>query len=80
MEKPISSIGIGVDKLPSHIVESQKLTGSQLGLLGSAEREPNEDELDEIRVLGLSFDERLNMAIVSLDFDIYKSLALVWLS
>lgn len=77
--KPISTIGIGIDKLPKHIKESHKLTGNQLGLLGSAERMPNDDELDEVRSLGLSFDERLNMAIVSLDFDIYRSLSLVWL-
>lgn len=77
--KPITTVGIGVDKLPEHIVASQKLTGNQLGLLAGAEREPNEDELDDIRVLGLDFSERVNMAIVSLHYDIYKSLALVWL-
>jgi flavin reductase (DIM6/NTAB) family NADH-FMN oxidoreductase RutF len=77
--KPISTIGIGIDKLPKHVKDSHKLTGNQLGLLGSAEREPNDDEIDEVRSLGLSFEERLNMAIVSLDFDIYRSLSLVWL-
>jgi len=79
VQKPITTIGIGIDQLPQHVKDSHKLTGNQLGLLGAAERLPNDEELTEVSGLGLSFEERLNMAIVSLDLDIYKSLALVWL-
>jgi flavin reductase (DIM6/NTAB) family NADH-FMN oxidoreductase RutF len=78
INKPITTIGIGVDNLPKHIKAEGSLSGNQLGMLGSAEREPNIDELEEIRHLGLGYQERLRMAIFSLDQDIQKSLSLIW--
>lgn len=78
IKKPISTIGLGVDKLPKHIIEEGSLSGNQLGMLGSAEREPSIEEIKEIKNLGLGYQERLRMAIFSLDQDIQKSLALIW--
>lgn len=78
IKKPITTLGIGVDALPKHIIKEGTLDGNQLGMLGSAEREPSIRELKEIAQMGLSYQEKLRMAIFSLDQDIQKSLALIW--
>lgn len=43
--KPLSSLGIGVDKIPEHIKNSTALTGNDLGKLGNVENLPNETEI-----------------------------------
>ncbi|HET8809702.1 MAG TPA: flavin reductase family protein [Flavobacteriaceae bacterium] len=43
--KPLSSLGIGVDKIPEHIKNSTVLTGNDLGKLGNVENLPNETEI-----------------------------------
>ena len=45
--KPLSSRGIGVDKLPDHIRWSPILTGNDLGMLGNVEEIPNKEEVEE---------------------------------
>ncbi|MFC4095469.1 flavin reductase family protein [Euzebyella saccharophila] len=45
--KPLSSIGMGVDALPSAIRNSTVLTGNDLGLLGNIEEKPSSNEVDE---------------------------------
>lgn len=47
VEKPISSIGIGVDQLPEAIRYSPVLTGNDLGQLGNVEKIPSMNELDD---------------------------------
>ena len=46
IEKPITTIGIGVDQIPSEIKNSSILTGNDLGLLGSVESLPNQEEIN----------------------------------
>jgi flavin reductase (DIM6/NTAB) family NADH-FMN oxidoreductase RutF len=45
IQKPITTIGIGVDAIPSEIKNSTILTGNDLGLLGSVEALPIEAEI-----------------------------------
>ena len=45
IQKPITTIGIGVDAIPSEIKNSKILTGNDLGLLGSVESIPSESEI-----------------------------------
>jgi len=46
IEKPITSIGIGVDQIPNEIRNSSILTGNDLGLLGSIEAFPTQEEIN----------------------------------
>jgi len=45
VEKPITTIGIGVDAIPEPIRNSTVLTGNDLGLLGSVEQLPTQEEI-----------------------------------
>jgi flavin reductase (DIM6/NTAB) family NADH-FMN oxidoreductase RutF len=45
VQKPITTIGIGIDALPEHIRHSTVLTGNNLGLLGSVEHLPLPEEI-----------------------------------
>ncbi len=47
VEKPLSSLGIGVDQIPKRIKESVYLDGNDLGKLGNVEKLPTEEELKE---------------------------------
>ncbi len=47
IEKPITTIGIGVDQIPEDIRNSAILTGNDLGLLGSAEELPTTQEIND---------------------------------
>ncbi|MGE0568819.1 MAG: flavin reductase family protein [Bacteroidia bacterium] len=47
VEKPITTIGIGVDALPDNIRNSKILTGNNLGLLGSVEEIPQKENSSE---------------------------------
>jgi len=46
IQKPITSIGIGVDQIPTEIRQSNILTGNDLGLLGSVEEIPSIEEVN----------------------------------
>jgi hypothetical protein len=52
--KPITSCGIGYDKIPQDIVSSKVLTGNDLGQLGGIEEVPNETDVNEFKLLELS--------------------------
>lgn len=43
--KPLSSLGIGVDKIPERIRLSSALTGNDLGMLGNVEQIPSKEEV-----------------------------------
>lgn len=43
--KPLTTLGIGVDRLPEHIRNSTVLTGNNLGRLGNTEVLPSSDEV-----------------------------------
>ncbi|PCJ66062.1 MAG: flavin reductase [Bacteroidetes bacterium] len=45
LDKPLTTIGIGVDALPGKIRLSSELTGNDLGRLGNLQYLPSEDEL-----------------------------------
>ncbi len=49
VQKPITSIGIGFDAIPLEIKNSSILTGNNLGLLGSIEALPNNEEISEFK-------------------------------
>jgi flavin reductase (DIM6/NTAB) family NADH-FMN oxidoreductase RutF len=44
--KPISTLGIGVDAIPSSIKNSDVLTGNNLGMLGNVDQIPNQNAVD----------------------------------
>lgn len=44
VEKPLTTMGIGVDQLPESIRLSNILTGNNLGMLGNVEKIPNKEE------------------------------------
>lgn len=47
IQKPITTIGIGVDQIPENIRNSIILSGNDLGLLGSVEALPSNQEINE---------------------------------
>ena len=51
--KPITTCGIGVDKMPKDILNSEILTGNDLGKLGGIEALPNETEVNEYKLVEL---------------------------
>ncbi len=46
VQKPITTIGIGIDALPDSIKHSKVLSGNNLGLLGSVEQLPEKQEVE----------------------------------
>ena len=47
--KPLTTIGIGVDALPSGVRNSFVLSGNDLGILGNLEQLPEAEQIEEIR-------------------------------
>ena len=45
--KPLSTLGIGIDKIPDHIRLSRVLTGNDLGMLGNVETIPSDEQVAE---------------------------------
>lgn len=45
VEKPLSTMGIGVDAIPEFIKKSTVFSGNDLGILGNVESIPNEEEI-----------------------------------
>ncbi|MGO3690408.1 MAG: flavin reductase family protein [Psychroflexus halocasei] len=45
VEKPITTLGIGVDEIPNYIKESKILTGNDFGKLGNVEKLPTYEEI-----------------------------------
>jgi flavin reductase (DIM6/NTAB) family NADH-FMN oxidoreductase RutF len=54
IEKPLTTIGIGVDAIPSDIRNSNILSGNNLGQLGNIETLPNETDVNEYKLIELS--------------------------
>ncbi len=54
IKKPITTIGVGIDKIPADIMNSTILTGNDLGQLGGIEELPNETDVNEHKLLELS--------------------------
>ncbi|WP_339661292.1 flavin reductase family protein [Croceibacter atlanticus] len=68
VEKPLRTLGIGVDNLPQTIRESKILTGNDLGRLGNVETLPNK-ELIEDYIIKNSLGEFVKNATVE---DLHK--------
>lgn len=47
--KPLTTLGIGVDQLPTSIKNSSILTGNDLGILGNTESLPSQEEISEFK-------------------------------
>lgn len=47
VEKPLATLGIGVDEIPKRIRQSMYLSGNDLGKLGNVEKLPTSEELAE---------------------------------
>lgn len=54
IKKPITTVGIGFDAIPSDILNSTILTGNDLGQLGGIEALPNETDVNEHKLIELS--------------------------
>lgn len=54
VEKPLRTLGIGVDSIPDDIRNSKILTGNDLGILGNVEALPDETEVNEYKLVELS--------------------------
>jgi len=83
VEKPITTIGIGVDVLPDSIKHSKVLTGNNLGLLGSVEALPTAEELEAFKQIKPSFsneEEKHRYAQTLLDSNKVKEAWLVLLN
>ena len=52
VEKPLSTLGVGVDALPESIRNSDILSGNNLGQLGNVEKKPGLDEVLEFEQSG----------------------------
>jgi len=53
IKKPITTRGIGVDAMPQEIVNSEVLTGNDIGQLGGIETLPTETEVNDYRLIEL---------------------------
>ena len=53
--KPISTLGIGVDAIPSAIRNSEILSGNNLGMLGNVEQLPNQKDVDNFAKVNPEF-------------------------
>ncbi|MCP9235750.1 flavin reductase family protein [Lewinella sp. JB7] len=47
--KPLRTLGMGIDRLPSHVRNSSVLTGNNLGRLGNLEGMPEEQLIEQVR-------------------------------
>jgi flavin reductase (DIM6/NTAB) family NADH-FMN oxidoreductase RutF len=54
VEKPLTTMGIGVDQMPLSIKNSKILTGNDLGILGNVESMPDETAVNEFKLTELS--------------------------
>jgi len=54
IQKPLSTLGIGVDSIPADIRNSTVLTGNNLGQLGNVEALPSETDVNEYKLIELS--------------------------
>lgn len=67
VEKPLTTLGIGVDAIPAFVKESTVFNGNDLGKLGNVETLPTEEEIDTF--VEESFEAK---AVLSADDDTKK--------
>jgi flavin reductase (DIM6/NTAB) family NADH-FMN oxidoreductase RutF len=68
LEKPITTLGIGVDALPAKIKNSTVLTGNHLGMLGNIEVLPDAEEINHMKEVanGIFDDNQLHEKVKNL--------------
>ena len=54
INKPITTVGVGFDNIPMDIIQSNILTGNELGQLAGIEEIPNETDVNEYKLMELS--------------------------
>ena len=54
INKPITTIGVGFDNIPMDIIQSNILTGNELGQLAGIEEIPSETDVNEYKLMELS--------------------------
>jgi flavin reductase (DIM6/NTAB) family NADH-FMN oxidoreductase RutF len=54
IQKPITTLGIGIDQIPEDIKKSEILSANNLGQLGNIEELPNETDVNEYKLIELS--------------------------
>ncbi len=54
VQKPLTTLGIGVDQIPPEIRQSKILTGNDLGMLGNVEELPDETHVNEYKLTTLA--------------------------
>lgn len=54
IQKPITTLGIGIDQIPEDIKKSEILSANNLGQLGNIEEMPNETDVNEYKLMELS--------------------------
>lgn len=69
VQKPISTIGIGIDALPESIRNSHLLTGNHLGQLGSLEHFPSIERVEQIKHQYPDVSDKETFAIQLIDKD-----------
>jgi flavin reductase (DIM6/NTAB) family NADH-FMN oxidoreductase RutF len=79
LEKPLTTCGIGIDSLPSHIKHSNILTGNHLGQLGNIEELPSKEYIEEVKEKYKDMNNKEIHAIELLNQKLsLEALALLW--
>ncbi len=68
VEKPLTTLGVGVDALPLEVVESDIFSGNDLGVLGNIEQIPTEEEVSAFVASNNELQEILKKGIQSEKF------------
>jgi len=79
VQKPLTTIGIGIDALPEHIRNSRLLTGNDLGRLGNLEHFPEPAEIEAVKQKYSEFSDRESKAIELIEAgQVMEALCLLW--
>ncbi len=73
VEKPLTTLGIGIDNIPEDIRNSDILSGNNLGQLGNVERLPEETEVNEYKLIELSeLHQEFEDLPIQLEIELHK--------
>jgi flavin reductase (DIM6/NTAB) family NADH-FMN oxidoreductase RutF len=71
VEKPLTTLGIGVDNIPNFIKESHHFSGNDLGKLGNIEKLPNSEEISIF--VAENFEVKAVLSADNLDIKLAKA-------
>ena len=73
VEKPLTTLGIGIDNIPEDIRNSDILSGNNLGQLGNVEKLPEETEVNEYKLIELSeLHQEFEDLPIQLEIELHK--------